>query len=123
MLSQYSRLVSAVREASRRGELSEVGLKHLFQRCIDEGILPDFLMEHGREAVNMLFEELTQEEVNEIYKRNGLAEGRAQGLAEGRAQGLALFSKLLELKRYEDAERAATDEEYQEKLFEEFGLE
>lgn len=35
-------------------------------------------MEHGREAVNVLFEELTQEEVNEIFKRNGLEEGRAE---------------------------------------------
>ncbi len=123
VLSQYSRLVSAVREASRKGELSELDLKRLFQRCIDEGILPDFLMEYGREAVNMLFEELTQEEVNEIYKRNGLAEGRALGEACMKTRINTLFDKLFELERYEDARRAAKDEAYQQKLFEEFGLE
>ena len=85
VLAQYSQFVSTVREAVRKGTLSEPGLRQLFQKCIDEGILPDFLMEYGKEAVNMLFEEFTQEEVNEIYKRNGLAEGRAEGLAEGAA--------------------------------------
>lgn len=85
VLAQYSRLVSIIREAARKGELTDVELKRLLQRCIDEGILPDFLQEHGMEAVNMLFEEFTQEEVNEIFARQGYERGHAQGHAESQA--------------------------------------
>jgi len=138
VLEQYSQFVSAVREASKNGELTDADLKRLFQECIDHGILPDFLREYGREAVNMLFEELTEEEALDIYRKGGfkqgLAEGRERGLAEGRAEGRAegheeseeRFNQLIKL--LSDAGRigelieSTKDKELQKKLFEEFGL-
>ena len=48
---------------------------------------------------------------------------RAEAAASMKARVNALFDKLFELGRFDDAKRAAKDEEYQQKLFEEFGLE
>ena len=122
VLEQYSRLVSKVREAARTGELTELELKQLFDKCIDEGILPDFLKEHGREAVNMLFEEFTQEEVNELYERNGYEKGHAEGRAEERERINMLIKQLSELGRIEDLVRSTTDEAFQQQLLKEFNL-
>jgi len=47
---------------------------------------------------------------------------RAEGRAEGEKRVNALFDKLFEQERFEDAKRAAKDETYQQALFEEFGL-
>ena len=118
VLEQYSRLVSMVREAARTGELTELELKQLFDKCIDEGILPDFLKEYGREAVNMLFEEFTQEEMNEIYERNGYE----KGCAEERERINMLNKQLFEIGRIEDLVRSTTDEAFQQQLLKEFNL-
>ena len=55
------------------------------------------------------------------YER-GLREGRECGLREGIDRINQLNVKLSELHRTEDILKAATDKEYQKKLFEEFGL-
>lgn len=46
----------------------------------EEGILTDFLEEHGTEAVNMLFLEMTEEEARELAKQDGYEEGRKDGV-------------------------------------------
>lgn len=49
-------------------------------------------------------------------------EGRAEGRVEGSAQTAKLFAILLKLDRLQDAEKAATDTAYREKLMKEFNL-
>ena len=60
---------------------------------VKEGILQDFLGKHGREAVGMMFRELTQEEAMEMSRQDGytlsVEKGRYEGLAEGEASGRA----------------------------------
>jgi len=122
VLSQYSRFVSAVREAARRGEITDPELKQLFQQCIDQGILPDFLKEYGTEGINMLFEELTQEEAVEMARDGGMRIGFKKGAAEMKKRINELNKILIQAKRFEDLERTTTDEDFQQQLFEEFGL-
>lgn len=55
-------------------------------------------------------------------RERGLAEGRAEGKKETLIRVNCLNLKLNELGRVEDIIRAATDAEYQEQLFAEFGL-
>ena len=63
-------------------------------------------------------------------KAEGRAEGRLEGKAEGKAIGLELGQRrvnelillLARAGRTQDLIRAAGDREYQEKLFEEFGI-
>ena len=63
----------------------------------------------------------------------GLEKGREQGLEQGLEEGLTigeeqlkkvneLNRKLVELNRVDDILKAATDKEYQQKLFEEFKI-
>ena len=52
---------------------------------VKEGILQDFLGKHGREAVGMMFRELTQEEAMEMSRQDGYALGVEKGEASGRA--------------------------------------
>ena len=70
---------------------------------VKEGILQDFLGKHGREAVGMMFRELTQEEAMEMSRQDGYAlgvekgieRGRHEGLAEGEASGRASAAKAM----------------------------
>ena len=57
--------------------------------CIKDGILPDFLSKHGREAVGMMFRELTQEEAMEMSRLDGYTLGVEKGIEQGRSEGLA----------------------------------
>ena len=50
-------------------------------------MLRDFLETHEQEVFGMLFRGLTEEEAREIYKADGLAEGRKLGLELGRQEG------------------------------------
>ena len=134
VLEQYSRFVSAVRAAGGNGELTDHKMKALMDNCIEAGILPDFLREHGREAVNMLFEELTYEEDMEMCRADGYKRGKAEGHAEGHAEGrekgrVEAYSQLNKLNQYliaenrfEDLKKATTDTEYQHHLLEEYRL-
>ena len=60
----------------------------------------------------------------------GKAEGRKEGEAKGREEGMKagqqklrlLMSALFKENRYDDANRAATDPDFCEKLFKEYGI-
>lgn len=86
-LSQYSRLVEKIKTAALDGEVSERIMSLIFKECINEGILPEFLTEHGLEVINMLFKEFTEEEREELYTQSGYKMGLADGLEQGRAEG------------------------------------
>lgn len=122
ILEQYSRFVSAVREAAKQGEPTDRELKQIFQQCIEQGILPDFLKEYGTEGINMLFEELTEEEAIELAREDGIEIGHQAGVAEGEARVNQLYEMLYEQNRNDDVYRAITDSEYRLKLFKELGL-
>ena len=85
-LSQYSRLVEKIKTAALDGEVSERIMSLIFKECINEGILPEFLTEHGLEVINMLFKEFTEEEREELYTQSGYKMGLADGLEQGRAE-------------------------------------
>lgn len=55
-------------------------------------------------------------------RAEGRNEGRSEGLLEGKAMVLALMNKLLAAGRFEDAQKASSDNEYCNKLLAEFGL-
>ena len=85
-LRQYSMFVERVREYSKNKEtLTERDMVEIMDSCIRDGILPDFLSKHGREAVGMMFRELTQEEAMEMSRQDGYDLGVEKGEASGRA--------------------------------------
>ena len=87
-LRQYSMFVERVREYSKEKEtLTERDMVEIMESCIKDGILPEFLRKYGREAVGMMFRELTQEEAREISRQDGYDLGIEQGRSEGFAEG------------------------------------
>ena len=76
-----------------------------------------------------------QERVTEIHEKNlvwegynnGFAEGETKGRTEGRTEGEnklgTLISFLINSGRNDEIEKAASDVEYRQKLYAEFGIE
>lgn len=99
VLREYMVFVDYVRENHQKNgcEDLEDAIERAIDRCIREGILKDFLVEHRTEVVKVMqldytFERqitLEREESRQEGYAEGLAEGHAEGLAEGHAEGLA----------------------------------
>ena len=95
-LKQYSMFVERVREYSKEKEtLIERDMVEIMDSCIEDGILPEFLRNYGREAVGMMFKELTQEEAMEMSRQDGYDLGIEQGEASGRAAEKFEMAKMM----------------------------
>ena len=115
-LKQYSMFVERVRGYSKTREtLAERDIVDIMDSCIEDGILPEFLSNYGREAVGMMFKELTQEEAMEMSRQDGYDLGVEQGRTEGLAEGEA--SKALEM-----AKAMKSDNEPADKIIRYTGL-
>ena len=89
-LKQYSMFVERVRRYSKNKEtLNERDMVEIMESCIKDGILPEFLSKYGREAVGMMFKELTQEEALEMSRQDGYDLGIEKGIEQGRSEGEA----------------------------------
>ena len=75
----------------------------------------------------MLLTEYDEAKTMELFKEEGREEGRAEGREQGLTLGIArlaqLMTKLFSQGRGADAERAANDEDFRNRLFEEYGIE
>lgn len=99
MLKEYMIFVDYVREYHRKEEYDnlETAINMAIDRCIEEGVLRQFLIENRLEVVKVTqldytFDrqiELEREDARREGREAGLAEGHEAGLAEGREAGLA----------------------------------
>ena len=89
-LDSYSIFIEKINEFKKKLTLDE-SVKNAIKYCIENGILKQFLKEHGPEVVNMLTDELTIEEIVAIRCEEACEEGMEKGLAEGRAEVINLF--------------------------------
>ena len=98
-LKQYSMFVERVREYSKEKEtLIERDMVEIMNSCIEDGILPEFLSKYGREAVGMMFRELTQEEALEMSRQDGYDLGVEKGEVSGRIAEKLEMAKALKSK-------------------------
>ena len=120
-----------------------LAVKKLTEYCLLNNILADFVKKHKNEVFTMMDILFNQEYVTEIHEKNlvwesynngyddgvtkGEEKGRNEGRSEGRAEGenklSTLFKALEKAGRKDDAFKAASDTEYRQKLYEEFGIE
>lgn len=103
ILREYSRFVAIVRKHTEEGTMNNEVVQKILKECREEGILTDFLEEHGTEAVNMLFLEMTEEEARELSKQDGYEEGRKDGVEQGRKDGVRLTAQKMKAKGIETA--------------------
>ena len=133
-LRGYSLLLNYVKGFRQEGYVLETAIDMTVKRCIEEGILRDFLIQYGREVRGMLYDDITIERFAEIRAeesreeayREGRAQGHAEGRAEGRSEGMDRMSELVRRliadKRYDDLEKASADPAFREQIFEEYEL-
>jgi len=94
-LNGYSLFIGKVNEYRENLSLEE-SVRSAVKYCIEHGVLKEFLEDNSSEVVNMLFEDLTIEEIAEIRAEeaiedaveDALEEGREQGMQQGREEGL-----------------------------------
>ena len=80
-------------------------------------------LERIKERIGMtVLGKMLLEEGIEKGIEKGIEQGMEQGVKQGQGRVNALIVKLAEAGRMEDIVRAASDREYQDRLFSEFGL-
>ena len=108
-----------------------LAIKELTEYCLSNNILAEFIKEHENEVYTMMDTLFNQERVTEIHEKNlmwesynnGVDDGKVKGRAEGENKLRTLFKALENAGRKDDAFKAASDSEYLQKLYEEFGIE
>ena len=122
-VSQYIRFCKAATEMRRknRDDLN-LAVKELTEYCLSNNILADFIKEHENEVYTMMDTLFNQERVTEIHEKNLMWESYNNGVDDGENKLGALFRALEEAGRKDDAFKAASDAEYRQKLYEEFGI-
>lgn len=81
-LYEYSWFIQAIKNHMEDGRNRDEAIIRAMADCEHEGILVDFLREHGTEAVNMLFTEFNMEDALEVRFEEGKAEGKAEDILE-----------------------------------------
>ena len=122
-VSQYIRFCKAATEMRKknRDDLN-LAVKELTEYCLSNNILADFIKEHENEVYTMMDTLFNQERVTEIHEKNLMWESYNNGVDDGENKLGALFRALEEAGRKDDAFKAASDAEYRQKLYEEFGI-
>ena len=90
-LNAYSFFIGKIKEYSEHLPLDE-SVNSAVKYCIEHNVLKDFLMKIGSEVINMLFYEVTTEEIADIRYN----EGREDGLEQGhKAEKIMIAKNLL----------------------------
>ncbi len=92
--TEFCRTFDDYRRAMPRNE----ALKMAIERCKENGILADYLTEHGVEVIPMMDYIFSQESANEFRYEEGMAKGKAEGKEEGKEEKAADIARnLLEM--------------------------
>ncbi len=116
----YATLVRYARENLAKGMKNEEAMDEAVQRCINEGILKDYLLKKRSEAVRMFLTEFDEDTWRESMREEGREEGRKEGREEGHKESAELINYLWSNGRGEDAQKASKDKDFLEKLLAEF---
>ena len=140
-LGEYAWIVDAIRKNERelKGKVDDgILLETAIDRAVDaipgDFIIKQYLETHRAEVKGMLLTEYNEAQAMELFREEGRAEGRVEGRAEGRVEGRAegrvegedrlarLMKLLFGQRRFEDAQRAATDAAFRDQLYQEFQI-
>ena len=102
---EYSWFIQQIKDYLWAGLTRDAAISLAVKDCEEEGILVDFMKDHGSEVANMLYtqwkyDEAISVEREEAYEDGrkagealgrtiGIAQGKAAGIAEGKAAGIA----------------------------------
>ena len=87
-LYEYSWFIQRIKEYIASGSTRDDAVIRAVGDCEREGILVDFVREHGSEAVNMLFTQFNMEDALEVQYEEGFETGIEAGTKKGGMQML-----------------------------------
>jgi hypothetical protein len=91
-LSGYAEFVARVRENEKTLPRDQAATEAV-RSCVKDGILVDFLEEHGSEVMNMLLEEWNLDEAKEVWQEEAREEAIEKTREEARNQILELIKR------------------------------
>jgi len=84
---EYSWFIQRIRNYLSDGWSRDNAITQAVQDCLDNGIMTEFMKEHGSEAVNMLYTQWNWDDAMEVEREEAYEEGKVAGIAEGRNLG------------------------------------
>lgn len=97
-------------------------LFYFIKSCKDDGILEEYLSGKEEEVVDKMNALFEQEDAIRRSTKAKIGQAKKEGRKEGEDRFAQLMSILFAASRIADAKRAAQDESYRHKLYNEFGL-
>jgi len=116
-------------QTKKYGRTREAAMETL-RICRDRNVLKDYLKKREKEVFNIMIELFNQEHAVQAYGKSmqekgikiGEKIGEKRGVKRGEKNIIRLFSKLHELGKNEDTEKALKDPKYLEKLLKDYGV-
>ncbi len=81
---EYSRFIQQIKEYLCAGWARDEAITQAVMDCREEGILEEFLKNHGSEVVNMLYTQWNYDDAVAVEREEAFEDGRTVGLAEGK---------------------------------------
>lgn len=84
---EYSWFIQQIKNHLADGWSRDDAISQAVKDCLDNGIMVEFMREHGSEAVNMLYTQWNWDDAMEVEREEAYEDGKIAGIAEGRNLG------------------------------------
>ena len=84
---EYSWFIQQIKNYLADGWSRDDAITQAVQDCLDNGIMTEFMREHGSEAVNMLYTQWNWDDAMEVEREEAYEDGVEAGRIEGKALG------------------------------------
>ncbi|MBD5528052.1 MAG: Rpn family recombination-promoting nuclease/putative transposase [Lachnospiraceae bacterium] len=96
---EYSWFIQQIKDYLAAGWSRDDAIAQAVRDCLDEGIMAEFMQEHGTEAVNMLYTQWNWDDAMEVEREEAYEDGVEAGKAAGMATGMVAGQTLGDLNR------------------------
>lgn len=84
---EYSWFIQQIKDYLAAGWNRDDAIAQAVRDCLDEGIMAEFMQEHGTEAVNMLYTQWNWDDAMEVEREEAYEDGVEAGMAAGQTLG------------------------------------
>ena len=84
---EYSWFIQQIKDYLAAGWSRDDAIAQAVRDCLDEGIMAEFMQEHGTEAVNMLYTQWNWDDAMEVEREEAYEGGVEAGMAAGQTLG------------------------------------
>lgn len=87
-LYEYSSFIQKIYDYIKLGNNRDIAIACAMEECVHNGVMADFINQHGSEVRNMLFEEFNLEDAKQEWYAEWYAEGMEAGIERGIERGM-----------------------------------